>query len=112
MRRQHARAQVATTLTLDAFTELDVRTAGETNALDVEGSWALVPGFLFSLGRTHLRVGLGYGNYNVPGVNFVLPKPRLYPMLDLFWRIGRDETSPRCARSRNANGTGAGRRCS
>lgn len=70
----------------DDYTTVEVYGDVQLDALDVRNAWSLIPGVAWSWETFNLRVGLGYGNYNVPGVNFVLPKKTLCPELDMFWR--------------------------
>ena len=70
----------------DEYTTVEVYGDARFDALDVRNAWSLIPGVAWSWETFNLRVGLGYGNYNVPGVNFVLPRKTLCPELDLFWR--------------------------
>ena len=58
----------------------------ELDALDVKNAYSIVPGMAFSWKTFNLRAGLGYGNFNVGGVNFVFPRKTLVPELDLYWR--------------------------
>jgi hypothetical protein len=70
----------------DEYTTVEVYGDARLDALDVRHAWSLIPGAAWSWETFNLRVGLGYGNYNVPGVNFVLPRKTLCPELDVFWR--------------------------
>jgi len=70
----------------DEYTTVEVFGDAQLDALDVERAWSVIPGVAWSWETFNLRLGLGYGNYNVPGVNFVLPRKTLCPELDLFWR--------------------------
>ncbi|QQR90318.1 MAG: hypothetical protein IPJ88_00760 [Myxococcales bacterium] len=83
---QGAAANVSSTVSLDDFTTARVHAAVKTDALDFK-AYSLVPSMLFSWSSFNLRVGLGYGNYNVPLFNFVLPTKSIIPELDVFWRF-------------------------
>jgi len=45
----------------------------------------IVPSFAFSWQTFNLELGLGYGNFNVPGVNFMINRRTLIPTLDMYW---------------------------
>jgi len=70
----------------DDYTTVEVHGAAELQALDVKNAYSVVPGLAFSWKTFNLRVGLGYGNFNVGGVNFVFPRKTLVPELDMYWR--------------------------
>ena len=42
---------------------------------------------VFSWKVFNLRLGVGYGNYSIPGINLVLPKKTLIPDLDFYFRF-------------------------
>lgn len=33
----------------------------------------------------NLELGLGYGHFNIPGVNFMINRRTLIPTFDLYW---------------------------
>jgi hypothetical protein len=69
----------------DEFTTVEVHGAATTDALDFKAAFSITASAVFSWETFNLRAGLGYGNYNVPGINVVLPVKILYPSLDLYW---------------------------
>jgi hypothetical protein len=69
----------------DEFTTIEVHGAQQSDALDFRGAYSLTLSALFSWERFNLRLGVGYGNYNVPGINFMLPERSLFPDLDFYW---------------------------
>lgn len=69
----------------DAFTTVAVHSDVTNDELVVGGGYSIVPAAQFSWGTVNLRLGLGYGNYNVPLVNFVLPQRTLIPDFDVFF---------------------------
>ena len=70
----------------DDYTTVEVHGAAELEAFDVKNAYSIVPGMAFSWKTFNLRAGLGYGNFNVGGVNFVFPRKTIVPELDMYWR--------------------------
>jgi hypothetical protein len=83
---QTAQASAGTTVILDEYTTLEIVGSGETDALDYKAS-SIVPSLHWSWDSFNLRAGLGYGNWNIPGVNFVVPTKSTIVDFDLFWRF-------------------------
>ncbi|MEL6180782.1 MAG: hypothetical protein AAFS10_17605 [Myxococcota bacterium] len=79
-------AAASSTIMVDPYTTVEVVGDGETDALNVEGasSVSLIAHWAWS--TLNLRLGLGYGNWSLPLVNFVLPTRTPIVHLDLFWR--------------------------
>jgi hypothetical protein len=69
----------------DDFTTVAVHSGVGTGDFEAGNGFSIVPGVHFSWGEVNLRAGLGYGNYNVPLVNFVLPNRTLIPDFDFFF---------------------------
>lgn len=69
----------------DDFTIIEVHGGASSDALDFKSAYSVTAAAVFSWQTFNLRLGLGYGNYNVPAVNFVLPRKIVYPDLDLYW---------------------------
>ena len=69
----------------DAYTTIEVKAAGLTDDLDFKAASSLLLSAVFSWETFNFRIGVGYGHYNVPGVNFVLGEPVVFPDLDLYW---------------------------
>jgi hypothetical protein len=82
---QRAHAQGDVILHPDEFTTIEVHAAGKTDAIDFRNAGSLVISSVFSWEHFNLRTGLSFGNYNVPGVNFVLGQFLVIPDLDLYW---------------------------
>lgn len=83
---QDATASSTITLHPDEYTTVEVVAAAETDAVDVANAFSVLPSFIFSWNTFRLRLGLGYGNFNVPVINFVIPTRTLIPDFDLYWR--------------------------
>jgi hypothetical protein len=81
---QKASARAKTTLYPDEFTTVEVQGTAATDAVDYPNAFSLVPSIHVSYGWFNLRAGLGYGNFNIPGVNFMLPDRSLVPELDIY----------------------------
>ncbi len=69
----------------DEFTTVEIHGAEQSDALNFRGAYSLTLSALFSWQTFNLRLGVGYGNYNVPGINFMLPKRTIIPDFDLYW---------------------------
>ncbi len=69
-----------TTVTIYAKSDLNLQN------LAFPKVWSVVPGVAYSGSVFAFEFGLGYGNYNVPGVNFVVPDKSIVPEFDLYWR--------------------------
>ncbi|MBA3460171.1 MAG: hypothetical protein H0T46_09440 [Deltaproteobacteria bacterium] len=69
---------------IDDRTRVDVNLTGNASIDEMQGASGLLS-FQWSRQRFRMRVGIGYGNYNLPLLNFVIPKATPFPELDLFW---------------------------
>ncbi|MBI5535919.1 MAG: hypothetical protein HY898_24580 [Deltaproteobacteria bacterium] len=69
----------------DDYTTLTIVGTGRAEVFDVRNAWSIVPGVAWSWKHFNLRAGLGYGNFNIGGINVVLQKKTIVPELDLFW---------------------------
>ena len=47
----------------------------------------LVPGVAYSGNTFNIEAGLGYGSFNLPGVNFMIPTRSVVPYFDMYWRF-------------------------
>lgn len=83
LQRVYGRGQAV--LHPDAFTTVVVNGGGAASEFSVRDAFSVVPSVHMSWGGFNLRAGVGYGNFNVPLVNFVLPDRTLIPELDLFF---------------------------
>jgi hypothetical protein len=79
----HARGDVV--LRPDEFTTIEVHAAGATDEINFRRAGSLTVSSVFSWETFNFRFGVVMGNYNVPGVNFVIGDPLLVPELDLYW---------------------------
>jgi hypothetical protein len=79
---------------LDEHTTGQVSTNAKPAAFNSERGFSVSAAALFSWQHFHLRVGVGYGNYNVPGLNLVVPDRLPFPVFDLFWRFGGPKLAP------------------
>jgi len=82
---QRVAANANATLYPDAFTVVVVHGGAAARDFEVRDAFSVVPSLLLTLGVFNLRLGVGYGNYNVPLVNFVLPERTLIPEADLYF---------------------------
>lgn len=83
-------AQAAATTQLDPYTTMTVHGGGSVKDLADMGfpqTFNIVPGVAYSGDTFNLEAGLGYGAFNIPGVNFMLPSRSLVPYLDVYWRF-------------------------
>jgi hypothetical protein len=78
-----------TTVEPDAFTTIELAArASDDTVLNFDYLFSVVPSLNWSWDTFNLRLGLGYGNFNVPGVNFMVGDQKdkiVIPELDLFW---------------------------
>ena len=56
----------------------------ETDIVDVSGAYSIVPALHFGWETLNLRLGLGYGNWSIPGLNFVVPARTVIPEFDFY----------------------------
>ncbi len=82
---QTAHAQGDAVLRPDEFTTIEVHAAGSTDEINYRRAGSLTVSGVFSWETVNLRVGAAMGNYNVPGVNFVLGNFLVIPDVDLYW---------------------------
>lgn len=82
---QSARASANATTQLDDYTTLEAHGQGSTSALDFPHAWSVVPSVAYVGPRFFGRIGVGYGNWSLPVVNFVLPSKTLIPELEISW---------------------------
>ena len=66
---------------------MEVVGAAESDVIDFESIWSVVPGFLWSYKYMNLRLGLGWGNFNLPPMNIAIPRKFVVPEADLFVRF-------------------------
>lgn len=82
---QRARGTGQAVLYPDSFTTVVVNGGGSGSEFKLREAFSVVPSVHLSWGSFNLRAGVGYGNFNVPLVNFVMPERTLIPELDLFF---------------------------
>ena len=77
-------------LNVDGEADLDddtsVEVEGEASAVDSR-PWAVILGTHLHWGAINLRLGVGYGNYFVPGISFPIPEKRFFPDLNFYARF-------------------------
>jgi hypothetical protein len=73
------------TLRPDEYTTLEIHGGLEYDIIDMRNSTSLSASTVFSLEHFNLRLGLGYGNYNISGANIMVPVRQFYPDFDLYW---------------------------
>jgi len=66
----------------------------QINTDNLKNAWAIVPGFVFSWARANLKLGLGFGDWFVPGIGLIVPgpfprpgTPTPVPEFDIFVRF-------------------------
>lgn len=69
----------------DAYTTVAIHYSGQADGVEFRNAGSLELGAVMSWQTFNLRLGYGYGNYNVPGVNFVTAQKLFFPDFDLFW---------------------------
>jgi hypothetical protein len=73
----------------DEFTTIELAARGsDDTALNFDYVFSIVPSLNWSWDTFNLRLGLGYGNFNVPGINFMVgdeDEKIFIPEIDLFW---------------------------
>lgn len=70
----------------DAYTTVEVVADAQDDSLvNFRGAFSIVPSFAWSWQTFNLQLGLGYGNFNIPGVNFMINRRTLIPTFDLYW---------------------------
>jgi hypothetical protein len=45
----------------------------EISTEELKNAWAIIPGFVFSWARANIKLGAGYGDLFLPGINLVVP---------------------------------------
>jgi hypothetical protein len=74
------------TATPDDYTRVDVAlSASDNHAVNYSYAFSIVPAVAMSWESFNLRLGIGYGNFNIPGVNFMIERRTAIPELDLYW---------------------------
>jgi hypothetical protein len=69
---------------VDDRTHIDVAATGRASVEELRGASSLAA-FQYSGRRVRARFGLGYGNFNVPMLNFIVPVATPFPDFDLYW---------------------------
>lgn len=68
----------------DDYTTVEVFGGASASQNDLVGAWSLIADTVISGDIWNLRLGLGYGHYNLPGFNFVLAEKTVFPSFDLY----------------------------
>lgn len=82
---QRVGANADATLHPDDFTTVEVHGAATSDVLDTPNAFSVLPAVALSWKHLNLRAGVGYGNWNVPGVNFVVDHKTVIGELDAYW---------------------------
>lgn len=82
---QKAQANANISYQPDAFTRMTLHGAATTSSLDYRGAGSIVGSVHWSWRHIDLRIGVGYGNWSLPLVNFVVEKKTLIPDLDFAY---------------------------
>ena len=70
----------------DDYTSVDVELAARGDQIiNFSYAFSIIPALAWSWESFNLRLGVGYGNFNVPGVNFMIDKRTPIPEFDLYW---------------------------
>lgn len=69
---------------LDDRTTVDVALTGSASVDELQGASTLVAA-QWSSKRFRARLGIGYGNFNIPVINFVVPAALPFPELDIYF---------------------------
>ena len=69
---------------IDDRTTVDVALTGKASIDEMQGGSTLLAA-QWSGKYTRLRFGVGYGNYNLPLINFIVPVATVFPEFDLYW---------------------------
>lgn len=93
---------------VDDRTTAQIEAQGNARVFDARRGFSISVATLLSWEHLNLRLGIGYGTYNVPGFNVVIPERHPFPVADLFWRFRarkrrvapRGHKCGRCARRR------------
>jgi len=81
-----AAAKGTATTMPDEFTTIELAAEGsDDSVINFKHAFSIVPSFNASWDTFNMRLGVGYGNFNLPGVNFMLNERTIVPEIDLFW---------------------------
>lgn len=84
---QEAGGAVDAQVTLDDKTTARIVAEGDTDAVDFGGATSTVFGAIWSGKYWNLRLGLGYGSWTLPVVNFVREEPAPILDFDLYFKF-------------------------
>lgn len=82
---QRVAANADATYHPDAFTTVEVHGNAQSDVLYTPHAFSLLPAVALSWKHLNLRAGIGYGNWNVPGLDFVVDHKTLIGELDAYW---------------------------
>lgn len=74
-------------LPIDDFTSIHAAGVATSDIFDFPHAFQIVPGVHLSWETFNLTAGLGWGNYIIPAINFVLPRRGPVPQVDIYWRF-------------------------
>jgi hypothetical protein len=70
----------------DEFTTVEVvAEANDDSIVNFRGAFSILPSIAWSWETFNLELGVGYGHYNLPGINFMINRRTFFPALDLYW---------------------------
>ncbi len=69
----------------DDFTTVEVVGSALADEVDFRNAFSVTGALAWSWESFNLRLGMGYGNFNVPGINFTLEQRGFFPELDMYW---------------------------
>lgn len=70
----------------DDYTSIEVvGAASDDHIINFRNAFSVIPALAWSWENFNLRLGVGYGNFNIPGVNFMIKQRTVIPELDLYW---------------------------
>lgn len=65
-------------------TRVEVAATGSASVEEMRGG-SVLAAFQYSAQHFRIRFGAGYGNFNVPMLNFIVPVATPFPDFDMFW---------------------------
>jgi hypothetical protein len=72
------------TFTINDRTTVDVSLTGKASIEEMRGGSSLIAA-QYSRKQFRMRFGIGYGNYNIPVINFIVPVATPFPEFDVYW---------------------------
>ena len=82
---QGVTGKVDAEMNVDEYTTVKFVAGLDSDVAEFGGASSVVSSFVWSWDSFNLRVGLGWGNWSIPGINFVIPEAIPCPDLDMYW---------------------------